>query len=748
MVMDTGLAPSPPVGPHVLFGFDEYGVCTLSVGPGLKEMGLEDGQLVGVNLLELYAEDTNAIATIQRVLAGETVTVERPFQGRLLSVYYQPLFKEDGAPGGALGVTTDVTAQRATERAAQQARERLAMLADVSTALTREVLHPEAVLRVASTALSEALGGIGAVWIRGRSGLEPAPSSTWGAATETERHRDEWTKPLPPVVASLIRPESLNEGGQTRLWVPMVSRGSTVGLVEAIRRDRGFDPEEIDLASETVDRCALALDNALLFQSERAAREDLIKFKALAEASQNLIAISDPSGRPIYLNSRLEQSGLADRFDDVWSAFHELVGPESVPELRQALTEAGRWSGDLSLEIEGQHRVLQADSFMLAHPDTGKPLGAGWIAQDVTALRSTEAALRSANADLKQFKALVEASPDFIAIAALDGTVQYINPRGRAMIALDPEIDVTGTTIVDYLTPEGIEASLTIEQPAVVAHGHWEGQSTLRHHGGEPPIPVEIASFLMKDVESGEPFALATVQRDITERLAYERALRELADQRQDLLTRLVDAQEVERSQIAADVHDDPVQALSAVELRLGLLARKLRERAPDLIDTLTPLQSSVSGATDRLRALLFDLEPPDLDQGLTWALRRAAEETFADTEVAWTVRESGPVEVEDALRVILYRIAREALTNARKHAGAGRVDVAVSGSDDGVLVTVADDGRGLGAQPTKPTPGHRGLFTMRDRAAIAGGWCTVADRPEGGVLATVWLPSAPSSPE
>jgi signal transduction histidine kinase len=162
-------------------------------------------------------------------------------------------------------------------------------------------------------------------------------------------------------------------------------------------------------------------------------------------------------------------------------------------------------------------------------------------------------------------------------------------------------------------------------------------------------------------------------------------------------------------------------------------------------MDTLTPLQSSVSGATDRLRALLFDLEPPDLDQGLTWALRRAAEETFADTEMAWTVRENGPVEVAATTRVILYRIAREALTNVRKHAAARHVDVTISASRDGVEVTVADDGRGLGTQPSKPVPGHRGLFNMKDQAAIAGGRCTVADRP-GGVLVTVWLPVVPAS--
>ena len=65
--------------------------------------------------------------------------------------------------------------------------------------------------------------------------------------------------------------------------------------------------------------------------------------------------------------------------------------------------------------------------------------------------------------------------------------------------------------------------------------------------------PVAIASFLMHDIHTGEPFGLATVQRDIRERLASEAALRALGEQREALLTRLVSAQDAERAQIAVD---------------------------------------------------------------------------------------------------------------------------------------------------------------------------------------------------
>ena len=382
---------------------------------------------------------------------------------------------------------------------------------------------------------------------------------------------------------------------------------------------------------------------------------------------------------------------------------------------RDALHE-GR---DLAITTDTGGMVVYVDVFSLSHPDTGTSLGTAWIAQDVTDLRATEAALREANSDLKQFKALVEASPDFIAIANPDGNVKYVNPGGRQMLEMDPDVDPTTTSIPEYVTPEVFALYLEVVQPVVMEHGHWAGEASLLSHRGKV-IPVALATFLVREHETGEPFALATVQRDITERIAAETALRELADQRQALLTRLVDAQDAERAQIAADVHDDPVQALAAVDLRLGLLSRRLGEHAPALLETLGNVQASVAGATDRLRTLLFDLEPPDLEHGLTGALHRAADEIFDSTPTRWVVDGDREPDVPDATRAIAYRIAKEAMMNARKHAKADNVVVTVAGRDHGLEVCVSDDGVGLGPHPIQTTPGHRGLFTMQDRAEIA----------------------------
>ncbi|WP_344190913.1 PAS domain S-box protein [Pedococcus aerophilus] len=405
-------------------------------------------------------------------------------------------------------------------------------------------------------------------------------------------------------------------------------------------------------------------------------------------------------------------------------------------------------------EFEGRRLVLH---FEPIHDDDGSVSGAIGMTIDVTEQRRAEEEARDSRAraldlssDLRRFKALVEASPDFIAIAALDGTVEYVNPGGRRLIGMSREHDVSTTTISDYLTPEGLELSLQVEQPAVVRDGHFEGETTLKHQDGSA-IPVAVASFLMFDITTGEPFALATVQRDISDRVAADTAMSALVEQRTALLTRLVDAQDAERNRIAADVHDDPVQAIAAVDLRMGLLRRRLREHAPDLLPELDGLQETLSGATERLRSLLFDLEPPNLEvRGLAGALQRAVEEIFEGTELHGKVDGSAEPAMPEATRAVAYRIVKEALVNALKHAKARQVLVTVAGADGGLTVEVHDDGIGPGQALHGSAPGHRGVSGMQDRATLAGGRCTIGESPHGGTLVSLWLPgpgAAPSGP-
>ncbi len=143
---------------------------------------------------------------------------------------------------------------------------------------------------------------------------------------------------------------------------------------------------------------------------------------------------------------------------------------------------------------------------------------------------------------LRRFEALVHASPDFIAIADIEGNVLFVNEAGRRLVGIPADVDVTRTTIPDYLTEEGLAQGLEEELVATLRDGHWEGETTLKDWRGGLPIPVAVSSFLLTDLETGEPLALATVQRDLRDsqaaatRVAKAQAAVEESEQRQRAL--------------------------------------------------------------------------------------------------------------------------------------------------------------------------------------------------------------------
>jgi signal transduction histidine kinase len=215
--------------------------------------------------------------------------------------------------------------------------------------------------------------------------------------------------------------------------------------------------------------------------------------------------------------------------------------------------------------------------------------------------------------------------------------------------------------------------------------------------------------------------------------------------QRRSILARLEEAQEEERRRIAADIHDDSIQVITAADLRLAALDRMLVD--PDLKREVAEIHQTLQLAADRLRKLLFELLPPAFDrEGLSTAL-----ETYVahrEPGLEFSVKDELEAEPPEEVRRTLFRMGQEAINNALKHAGATRLDVVLSSEDGGIRLRVADDGRGFEVEGLrKPAPGHIGLPIMVERAALAGGWCRIDSKPGGGTTVEAWVPTGVASP-
>jgi signal transduction histidine kinase len=213
-------------------------------------------------------------------------------------------------------------------------------------------------------------------------------------------------------------------------------------------------------------------------------------------------------------------------------------------------------------------------------------------------------------------------------------------------------------------------------------------------------------------------------------------------DERKRLVAHLTQAQEQERGRIASDIHDDSIQAMTAVGIRLETLRRRLTH--PEQLRVLEELEETVVLSIARLRHLLFELRPPVLDrEGLAPALRVYLEELNRETGLAYEIDNRLMVEPSEDTRRILYRITQEALTNVRKHARARQVSVVLDEEERGFRVRVRDDGQGFSMKvPAEQALGHLGFTAMRERAELAGGWWRVSSAPRAGTTVEFWLPA------
>jgi signal transduction histidine kinase len=234
---------------------------------------------------------------------------------------------------------------------------------------------------------------------------------------------------------------------------------------------------------------------------------------------------------------------------------------------------------------------------------------------------------------------------------------------------------------------------------------------------------------------------------DVRQRLE---TARQTPDTRRRLLADIVHAQEEERRRLAGDIHDDAVQAMTAVLLRIGLLGSRLDN--PEQVSLVEELEESIRDTIGRLRRLIAGLSPPELDRaGLGAAVRSALDQMKHEFHIDFSLenrlnREPGP-----EARTIAYRIVQEALANTRKHSNASRVDVVLESQEHGLCTSVTDDGMGFDVETTLAVdrPGHLGLKAMRERAELAEGWLRIESRP-GATTVTFWIPErrGPATPD
>lgn len=332
------------------------------------------------------------------------------------------------------------------------------------------------------------------------------------------------------------------------------------------------------------------------------------------------------------------------------------------------------------------------------------------------------------------FRHLVQSVIDYaIFLLDPDGIILTWNAGAERMKGYESAKIIGRHFSVFYPEQDVADGKPARELAIALAEGRVEDEGwRLREDGSRFWADVVITALFDDD---GRHTGFGKVTRDMTERRAVEQELME----RRQLLDHVVQAREVERRRIAWDVHDDSIQAMVAVGMRLQLLASRV---PPELVPVLDQLDEAVRGTVSRLRRLVAQLRPTAIDRhGLTAALSGYLDGVVAGWDLTPSLHAELDREPPADVAVTVFRICQEALHNVHKHAAATAVAITVSTVEGGVLTRVVDDGVGfVPASPTAPRE-HFGLVEMRERTESAGGRWRVDSTPGQGTTVEFWLP-------
>lgn len=211
------------------------------------------------------------------------------------------------------------------------------------------------------------------------------------------------------------------------------------------------------------------------------------------------------------------------------------------------------------------------------------------------------------------------------------------------------------------------------------------------------------------------------------------------AEQRRERLA----AAEGERGRWARELHDQTLQALAALRLRLSSAQRVATPEA--IGEAVAVAIEQIDTEITNLRALITELRPAALDEiGVFAALealgeraRESGMEIETQIELAYE-QDRAATRLSPDLETAIYRITQEALTNARKHGGAAIAAVSVQERDEEIVVGIRDDGNGF--DPAEGSSGF-GLVGMRERAELLGGTLEIRSTRGAGTHVVATLP-------
>jgi PAS domain S-box-containing protein len=354
---------------------------------------------------------------------------------------------------------------------------------------------------------------------------------------------------------------------------------------------------------------------------------------------------------------------------------------------------------------------------------------------------STKEAL---DASEEHFRSIFEATTLGVQILDLVGTMMNANQAFQKMLGYT-EAEMIGKNFQDFLHPDDtveVRRHFNTLKLDSGADRQFEHRAILKD-GSTIWVKTLFSGVRHSGADSSLEFIVA-MSENITEQKLLQSEMVELKN-------RLQEGQELERLRLARELHDGPMQDLQGERYRIEELRKKAK---PPLRDALEEVSRDIEKVIENLRNSAKELRPPTLSSfGLETAIRsymRDFQDKYPHIRVHLVLARDQQLLPEE-MRLTLFRVLQQSLTNVVRHSQATRVWVNFSFDEGKVSLMIRDNGKGFKV-PTNwiglVRNRHYGLAGMAERISDQGGTFTVESEPQKPTVVQAVIPWNGKSPD
>jgi PAS domain S-box-containing protein len=319
----------------------------------------------------------------------------------------------------------------------------------------------------------------------------------------------------------------------------------------------------------------------------------------------------------------------------------------------------------------------------------------------------------------------------------------FANNAVKAVFGWRPEELIGKNVRILYRTDRECQEISDLFYTALEKQRTFHSESPCRRKDGGDIICMIRASRIGETLRERR---IVVTYEDITERIQSEKELEHSRQELRNLSAHQRTVREEERTRIAREIHDELGQTLTALTMDLAWLKNHLPAKAKPLHEKLHQMSKLAGTTIETVHRIATELRPGLLDDlGLAAAIEWQAADFQNRSGIACeAVLAADDLELDRDLATALFRIFQETLTNIARHSGATRVEVSMEKREERIVLTVADNGRGITKKQSEDDRAF-GIIGMRERAHLWGGELHIKGSRGKGTRITVDLPLRPA---